>query len=134
MSNRALSVFAAPLATMAAGAVLGCSGRTFTVEVINDSQVSVSAWIERDRVVEDPEVLASARVPVDGAATLGPVTAPWLDPVDLVVEYTGGLGDVPRRVRLGRGRSTALVERSMFSAFSGVTVRLVPNDEPLDRD
>ena len=98
---------------------------TLTVEVRNESSRPVIVRLMQNRMIHDPDDLGSAQVAAGQTVILGPVKLQPLEPTELVVERTGSLGDVPPKVRVYAGQSTALIEDAPVSSWHDVTVRLL---------
>lgn len=114
----------AGLALAALALCLGACG-TLTVEVRNESSRPVLVRLLQNRMIHDPDDLASAQVSAGQTVVLGPVKLQPLEPTELVVEQAGSLGDVPPKVRVYAGQSTALIEDASVSSWHDVTVRLL---------
>lgn len=113
------------LALAAAGLLTGCSVRpTYQVRVQNDSSSTVSAVLRRDRPMQDDETLAQARIGPGEEATLGPVDADPLDPVELLIARPEDMQTSPRTHRLARGQWQALVGDASMDSWHSVSVQV----------
>ncbi|MEM9560715.1 MAG: hypothetical protein AAF995_10445 [Planctomycetota bacterium] len=115
---------AAAFALAALALCLGACGQ-LTVEVRNESSRPVLVRLLQNRMIHDPDDLASAQISAGQTRILGPVKLQPLEPTELVVEQSGSMGDVPPKVRVYAGRSTALIEDAPSSSWHDITVRLL---------
>ncbi len=115
-----------PIAGLALAACLtGCSvNPTYEVRVVNESSMTVDAALTNARNLVRQETLASARIPPNREAVLGPIEAPPLDPVELRVARPEDMGATPERHRLRRGRWTATVAGAGQDSWEPVSVRV----------
>lgn len=107
-------------------AQIGCSVTpTYQVRVINESNMTIDAAVMNTSNMVRPVTLAQARLGPNSEATLGPVDAPPLDPVQLQIGRPDDLGVASSRNRLRRGNWTATVRGSRADTWEPVAVTLV---------
>lgn len=103
-------------------ALAGC-GRTFTVEVHNDSRHRVMASIRAERL--GASALDARTLGPGASIVLGPSKAPALEFVELVIEPGNTMGEMPSKIRLNQGRSVAIIEDAGATEFGTVRVRVL---------
>lgn len=103
---------------------MGACTSAYTVEVVNRTPRTVEARLVEGRGSFGGRVLASARVPADGVAVLGPSEATVGEPVQLIVARPQDMDALPRGVRVRPGHRTAVVEAGDAEAWGGLSVKV----------
>lgn len=104
-------------------AQIGCSVTpTYQVRVVNESNMTIEAAVMNTRNIARQETMARARIGPNSEATLGPVDAPPMDPVELQIGRPEDLGVSSNRHRLRRGNWTATVRGTRGDSWEPIAV------------
>ena len=117
----------AAVSTVLAGMTLGgCSiNPTYEVVVINDSRTNLNARIEHERKFDSSIILESVVVKADSERTLGPVEAPPLERVVLMIGATGNSISPPEHYVLKRGKYTVRVSNGTSTSWAPYEIQMI---------
>lgn len=104
--------------------LLGGCGLTpsYSVRVDNQSSKSVQARIERRPSMNNMIVLDSARVRSESVRELGPVEAPPLERVYIVIQSTDNLHSLPESHKIRRGHWVVTITDGSVSSWGAYEV------------
>lgn len=111
-----LTVFA--IIMIVISALTGCGiTPTYTVRVENESSKAVLARIERRPSMNNMIVLESTRVNADSSVVLGPVEAPILERVYIVIQSPDNLHSLPESHKLMRGSYVVTITNGSIDSW-----------------
>ena len=90
---------------------------TYTVRVDNQSAKSVLARIERRPSMNNMVMLDSARVSSESEVQLGPVDAPPLERVYIVIQSPNNLHSIPESHKISRGNWVVTITDGSVSSW-----------------
>ncbi len=107
-----------------AGAMLGGCGLSpsYTVRVVNESSKAVLARIERRPSMNNMIVLDSGRVKAGDSRMLGPVEAPPLERVYIVIQSPDNIHSLPESHKIRRGDSVVTISKGSINSWGAYEI------------